>query len=181
MNHNKIAIAAIAVGLIVSTAFAECPLNRRKSGGVKKMNITSPVFANNQMMPAKYTCDGDNINPPLQISGIPATAKSLALIVDDPDALQGTFVHWVVWNISPATTSIAEKSVPGDEGMNGFGKKGFGGACPPSGTHHYHFKVYALDTQLNLQEKTTKADLEEAMKGHILSQAELIGLYTRQK
>lgn len=180
MNHNKIAMAAIIVGLIGSTLCAECPMNRRKSGGVK-LNITSSAFGNNQLMPLKYTCDGDNVNPPLQLSGIPATAKSLALIVDDPDAPKKTFVHWVVWNIPPSTTSIAENSVPGDEGMNDFGKPGFGGACPPSGTHRYFFKIFALDTMLNLQEKATKADLETAMNSHVLAKAELIGLYERKK
>ncbi len=180
MNHNKIAMVAIILGLIASTLSADCPLNRRKSGGTK-LKITSTAFANNKLIPAKYTCDGDNVNPPLQIAGIPASAKSLALIVDDPDAPHKTFVHWVVWNIPPSTTSIDENSVPGEEGKNDFGKKGFGGACPPSGTHHYHFKVYALDMMLNLQDNATKADLEAAMKEHVLARAELVGLYKRNK
>ncbi|MBI5754042.1 YbhB/YbcL family Raf kinase inhibitor-like protein [Candidatus Peregrinibacteria bacterium] len=146
------------------------------------MKITSTAFANNGNIPSKYTCDGANINPPLSFSEIPAAAKSLALISDDPDAPMGTWVHWTIWNIDPKTGSIAENSKPaGIEGTTSFGNTGYGGPCPPSGVHHYHFKLYALDTKLNLPISAKKTDLEKAMQKHILAQADLIGLYTRAK
>lgn len=179
MNDCKIALMGIAAILVVS-CYADCPLNRRNSKGAKKLNITSPAFVNNQMIPVKYTCDGANVNPPLQISGIPAAAKSLAIVVDDPDApKKPSFVHWLVWNIPPTITSIAEKSVPGVEGVNDFGKKGYGGACPPSGIHHYFFKVYALDTMLDLPAGSTQAEFEKAMNGHVLAQASFVWQYGR--
>lgn len=153
------------------------------------MTISSSAFTNRPakegeelIIPRKYTCDGRDINPPLQISGTPVGAKSLALIVDDPDAPRGTWVHWTVWNTSPEITSIAENSVPTGavEGTTDFGRTGYGGPCPPSGTHRYFFKIYALDTFLNnLQSSATKADLEQAMQNHILDRAELVGLYKR--
>lgn len=144
------------------------------------MKITSSVFEQNQAIPSKYTCDADDVSPPLSISEVPEEAKSLALIVDDPDAPAKTWVHWVVWGINPQTKDIAEGTVPGTEGTTDFGRTGWGGPCPPSGTHRYFFKLYALDTELDLDTSATKADLEKAMEGHILDQAELIGLYQRQ-
>lgn len=154
-----------------------------KTQEVKKaMKIESTVFTHNQPIPAKYTCDGQNVNPPLTFSDIPAEAKSLVLINDDPDAPAGTWVHWTVWNISPTTTQVPENSVPQGavEGTTSFGKSGYGGPCPPSGTHRYFFKVYALDTTLSLDAKATKQDLEKAMEKHVLAQTELIGLYSRR-
>lgn len=145
------------------------------------MLITSPSFENNSSIPKKFTCDGGNINPQLLIQNVLTNAKSLALIVDDPDAPSGTFVHWMVWNINPATTEIKEESVPSGsvEGSNGRGSLGYIGPCPPTGTHHYHFKLYALDTMLALKEGASKADLESAMQGYILEEASFIGLYAR--
>jgi len=146
-------------------------------GGV--MKIESPSFKNNEMIPSKYTCDAENINPPITISGISQDAKSLVLIVDDPDAPAKTWVHWTVWNIDPKTTEILENSVPQDavEGVTDFGTPGYGGPCPPSGTHRYFFKLYALDTTLDLSSSATVEDIQEAMEGHILDSVELIGLY----
>lgn len=146
-----------------------------------KMNISSPAFKDNERIPSQYTCDGENVNPPLEISDVPSEAKSLVLIVDDPDAPGKTWVHWVVWNIDPTTTEILENSVPirAVEGMTDFGKPGYGGPCPPSGTHRYFFKLYALDTLLDISSQATKADVEKAMEGHMLTQATLIGLYSR--
>ncbi|PJE50485.1 MAG: YbhB/YbcL family Raf kinase inhibitor-like protein [Candidatus Yanofskybacteria bacterium CG10_big_fil_rev_8_21_14_0_10_36_16] len=145
------------------------------------MNITSPSFNNGESVPSTYTCDGGNINPPLQFSEVPKEAKSLALIVDDPDAPVGTWFHWVMWNIKPETTEIRENVPPAEatQGMTSFGKTGYGGPCPPSGQHHYHFKLYALDTELNLSQATDAEALENAMMGHILEQAELVGTYER--
>ena len=148
-------------------------------GGGAKMKISSPAFEPNQMIPKKYTCEGNDVSPPLTIDGIPDGAKSLALIVDDPDAPMGTWVHWVVFDI-PVTNNIAEDIIPGKQGINDFGKKDYGGPCPPSGTHRYFHKIYALDTILNLKEGITKKALEKAMQGHILDKAELIGLYKKE-
>ncbi len=145
---------------------------------MKELRITSPVFENNGLIPAKYTCDGDNVNPPLKIEGIPSEAKRLILIVDDPDAPMGTWDHWIVWNIPP-TEKIKEDSVPGTEGLNDFRRHSYGGPCPPSGTHRYFFKVYALDTNLSLHPNSRKKDVEKAMQGHILAEGQIIGLYRR--
>ena len=143
------------------------------------MKITSPVFTYNQMIPQKYTCQGDDINPALTIEGIPSAAESLVLIVDDHDAPMGTWVHWVVFNIPPAVIEISENSVPGMQGHNDFGRNDWGGPCPPFGMHRYFFKIYALDTMLNIKEGSTKQAVEKAMQGHILGKAELIGLYKK--
>lgn len=145
------------------------------------MTIKSPAFGHNQTIPKKYTCDGEDINPPLELNGVPPGGKSLVLIVDDPDAPAGTWVHWTVWNINPQTKTIAENSSPAGsiEGATDFGKPGYGGPCPPSGTHRYFFKIYALDTLLNLPPTAKKPDLEKAMQGHILDKAELVGTYKR--
>lgn len=143
------------------------------------MKITSPDFENNKSIPVKFTCEGDDVNPTLILEGIPKEAKSLALIVDDPDAPGKTWVHWVVYDI-PIVGRIDENSVPGKEGMTDFGKKGYGGPCPPSGTHRYFFKIYALDKALDLNEGIRKPDLEKAMQGHILDKAELMGLYKKR-
>jgi Raf kinase inhibitor-like YbhB/YbcL family protein len=144
------------------------------------MKIISSAFENNSKIPAKYTCDGENVNPPLSFSDIPSNAKSLALIMDDPDAPSGTWVHWIVFNINPKITSVEEGTIPAEskEGITSFGKKGYGGACPPNGTHRYFFKLYALDAVLNLT-NPDKTTLEKEMQGHILDKAELIGLYSR--
>ena len=146
------------------------------------IKISSAAFTQNGSIPEKYTCDGSDVSPPLMIENVPPEAKSLALIVDDPDAPAGTWVHWVVWNIDPATKEIKENSLPpgAQEGMSDFRKRGYGGPCPPGGTHRYFFKLYALDTMLTLGPNTTKALLEQAMKRHIVAQSELIGRYKRR-
>ena len=144
------------------------------------MKISSPSFEHQKTIPKKFTCQGEDVNPALHIQDIPQNAKSLALIVDDPDAPGGTWVHWVVFDI-PVTTEIKENTIPGKQGHNDFGRNDWGGPCPPSGTHRYFFKVYALDTVLNLREGITKQVLEAAMKGHAVAQAELIGLYTKDR
>ena len=150
-------------------------------GQIKNMKIESPVFEGNKSIPSKYTCDGEDINPPLKFSQIPEDAKSLVLIVDDPDAPGGTWVHWTVWNIAPETEEIKEEDAlqGAVEGITDFKKPGYGGPCPPSGTHRYFFKLYALDTSLALDSSAKKEDIEKAMEGHILAQAQLIGLYQR--
>ncbi len=146
------------------------------------LKVSSSAFSDNSNIPMKYTCEGQQVSPPLEISGIPSDAKSLALIVHDPDApMDGGFTHWVVWNIDPSTTSIPEGFDGGEQGLNGAKKTGYIGMCPPTGTHHYHFMVYALDTKLNISKQTGKDGLEKAMKGHILAQGELVGLYKKSK
>jgi Raf kinase inhibitor-like YbhB/YbcL family protein len=144
------------------------------------MQISSPAFKHNEYIPLKYACEGEDINPALAISAIPEGAKSLALIMDDPDAPIGLWVHWVVFDI-PVAGGIEENSVPGKLGITTSGGRGYGGPCPPSGTHRYFFKVYALDTKLDLNEGVSKSQLEKAMQGHILEKAELIGLYKKKR
>jgi hypothetical protein len=145
------------------------------------MQITSPAFENNATVPAKYTCQGQDINPPLAIVGVPTQTVGLALIMDDPDAPMGTWDHWIMWDIPASTTQIAEDSVPAGAtvGLNSWLKNSYGGPCPPSGTHRYFFKLYALDKALNLQPNSRKADVERSMQGHIIAQAKLVSLYKK--
>lgn len=145
------------------------------------MTITSPAFLEGQPIPKKYTCDDAGVNPPLAIAGVPAGARSLALILDDPDAPGSTWTHWVVWNIDPGTTSIAENSVPVGAmvGQASSGQNVYGGPCPPSGTHHYYFHLYALPLKLNVSSFSDAAVLHRAMDGNIIGEAELMGTYSR--
>ena len=147
---------------------------------MKELTVKSPAFENNKLIPSKYTCDGEEVSPPLTVEGIPEKTKSLALIMEDPDAPAGLFIHWLVWNIPPSN-EIQENSVPGTEGLNTNKKNSYHGPCPPGGTHRYYFKVYALDTHLNLSAFSEKEVLENAMQNHILAHGELIGLYRRGK
>jgi len=144
----------------------------------KTLTITSSDFSDNGLIPSKYTCDGANINPELTIKDIPKETASLVLIVDDPHAPKGTFDHWVMWNI-PVKDKIAENSTPGIEGKNGKGENKYTGPCPPSGAHHYHFKVYALDTKLQLAANSGKNIVLKAIEGHILASGELVGIYKK--
>jgi hypothetical protein len=147
-------------------------------------SITSPAFAPGQLIPSKYTCDGQDISPPLQWSDIPADTKSLALIMDDPDAPVGTWDHWLVFNLPPDLAGLPEKASKPKEasdGKNSWGRLGYGGPCPPRGVHRYFFKLYALDTTLALAQGANKGQLLSAMAGHILTQAELMGTYSRKK
>ncbi len=148
------------------------------------MTIVSPSFKNGGMIPAKFTCDGSGTSPELRIEGVPADAKSLALILHDPDApVAGGFMHWIVWNIAPTTTTFAENGVPPGsvEGRNDADRTGYVGPCPPSGTHHYEFHLYALDALLDLANTSGKAELEVEISKHLLAETELIGLYASQK
>jgi Raf kinase inhibitor-like YbhB/YbcL family protein len=144
------------------------------------LQLSSPVFKHGEAIPPQYTCKGDNVNPPLNISGAPASAKSLALIMHDPDAPGGDFTHWLMWDIAVGTETIAANSVPvgAVQGPTDFGKNQYGGPCPPagSGTHRYMFELYALDTALTLPPASSKEKLQDAMKGHIVAQHTLTGL-----
>ena len=153
------------------------------------MKLTSPVFAEGHPVPAKFTCDGANISPPLQWSGVPPNTESFALICDDPDAPQGTWVHWVLYNLPASLRELPGNADSGVELPNGakqgvtdFKRPGYGGPCPPpGGVHHYYFKLYSLDTGLTLKLRATKKDLVDAMKGHVLAEASLMGLYQRRR
>ena len=149
---------------------------------MKQLSITSPAFGEKGKIPPKYTCDGEDVNPPLVFENVPDDAQSLTLIVEDPDAPGKTWVHWVVFNISPHTTTVGEDSIPqnGIETVTDFGQQGYGGPCPPTGTHRYYFKLYALDTTLDITEDVTREEIDHAMEGHILDKSELIGLYSRE-
>ena len=143
---------------------------------VKNLSVTSPAFKNKEKLPVKYTCDGKGVNPSLVVGDIPSEAETLVLIVEDPDAPSGRFDHWIVWNI-PTDEKIEESSVPGLEGLNSSGKTNYSSPCPPSGTHRYVFKVYALDAKIDLQAGSGRKELEEAIKNNIVAKGEMVGLY----
>ena len=145
------------------------------------MEITSSAFATGSKIPSKYTCQGENISPPLTISGAPSDTESLALVMDDPDAPGKTFVHWLAWNIPTNQAQIKEGSLPtgSTEGTTSFNQVGYGGPCPPSGEHRYFFKVFALNSRLDLPETTTADQLMEQIEGKILDQAQLMGTYSQ--
>ncbi len=159
----------------------------KKGASDMDIKVTSSVFEDGERIPSRYTCDGQDISPPVSWQGVGEKAVTVALICDDPDAPMGTWVHWVVWNI-PADTGGFDEAVPADDqlengarqGITSFGTPGYGGPCPPSGTHRYYFKVYALDTELDIPADSNKEDLLAAMEGHILAQGQLMGRYARQ-
>ena len=180
----------ILVNLILLSSCKEDNNDDSKTKGDIKMDIkiTSPAFEDGGMIPAKYTCDGSDISPPLGWENIPADAESIALICDDPDAPMGTFVHWVMYNV-PADKGSLEENIADDEtlddgtrqGISSFGKTGYGGPCPPSGTHRYFFKIYALDVKINTNGIMDKKSLLNAMDGHVVAEGKFMGRYTRQK
>ena len=183
--------------IILILLVSGCAQQQIETAPLSNMKLTSPAFSNNGSIPSKYTCDGENVNPPLKIEAAPSGTKSLVLIMDDPDALAvagKVWDHWVVFNMDPQTDEIPEAAaftpspigksltdVVGVLGKNTAGSLSYGGPCPPDKEHRYFFKLYALDTQLNLKEGSTKPEVENAMKGHILGQAELVGKYNRIK
>ena len=149
-----------------------------------ELKLTSKAFKEGEAIPRGYTCDGANVSPPLEWTGVPKTAKTIAIIADDPDAPAGTWVHWVLYNLPADGLGLIENTPQtetlnggGVQGKNDFGKIGYGGPCPPSGTHHYFFKFSALDSELQLKPGATKAEVEKAMEGHIVGQAQLMGTY----
>lgn len=151
-----------------------------------EIKLKSRAFENEGMIPEKYTCDGDDISPPLSWESVPEGTKSIALICDDPDAPAGTWVHWVVYNLPPEIRTLEENITPersmengGIQGMNDSQKIGYGGPCPPGGTHRYFFKIFALDAKVDLTPGATKSQLLIAMEGHILAKEDLIGKYSR--
>jgi len=186
--------AAVRGKLAFLTGFLLCismlspgKLISQAKGGAMALQISSPAFSAGESIPKKFTCDGPDVSPKLSWGDPPAKTQSFALIMDDPDAPVGTWVHWVLYDV-PADAKELPEAVPKQEqlasgarqGHNDFGKTGYGGPCPPPGKpHRYFFKLYALDAKLNLKAGATKADVERAMKGHILAQAELVGKYGR--
>lgn len=190
---TSVAVILIGLGIILIgySRFSSPERSQNNYQGstsiIGNMKLESSVFDHNGSIPAKYTCDGTNISPPLKISEVPEGTKSLVLIMDDPDVPKnlrpdGMWDHWLVWNIPPETKEIVEGQAPqGVVGKNTGGRFGYTGPCPPDREHRYFFKLYALDTALDLSAATTtKEDLEKAMQGHILGQTELMGKYDRK-
>lgn len=172
--------AVIAAFKLSSDKIGQRNIMDTESKKISSLTLTSPAFERNKSIPSKYTCDGININPPLKISGVSEKTKSLVLIMDDPDAPVGIWDHWIKWNIPASATLIFEGQEP--EGVSGKGTSGnltYVGPCPPSGEHRYFFKLYTLDTKLDLPEGSNKKETGNAMQGHILQQTELVGLYKR--
>ncbi len=176
----------LIISLILFSSFGLMGKLFAKKKGGKIMEIQSSAFKNGGLIPSKYSYNGGNVSPPLVWSSVPEEVKSFALICDDPDAPAGTWVHWVYYNIPPEIRRLPEKvalnkkpAQGGMQGSNDFSKIGYGGPCPPSGTHRYFFKIYALDSMLTLSAGATKKELLKAMGGHILVQAELMGKYKK--
>ena len=177
MENNAVGGVLFLILLVVLVLLGGLFL--RKDGG--GMQISSSAFAHNQLIPEKYTCDGENVSPQLLFSGIPEGTRSLALIVDDPDASGQVWNHWLLWDIDPTTGGLSENVTirEGVEGTTSFGSVGYGGPCPPRGVHRYTFKLIALDVKMGLSERAKVSDLRAGMIGHIIEEAELVGLYTR--
>lgn len=200
-TYAAVLLAALAVGMVIVLVTAgywtrprsapalntlalpgEAPTQEPLSSAtINPMQLTTSAWQQDGPIPARFTCDGENVSPPISIAEVPEGAQSLVLIVDDPDAPRGDWVHWTVWNMAPDTADIAEGAAPigAAEGMTDFGEPGYGGPCPPSGEHRYQFKLYALDIMLDLPTSAKKADIEQAMVGHMLGQATLVGRYRR--
>jgi Raf kinase inhibitor-like YbhB/YbcL family protein len=191
MRTTFVALSLLLVLLLLSCAGqpqppAPPPPTNSPAGNTMEIKLTSAAFKEGQVIPPQYTCDGVNVSPGLEWSGVPKSAQTVAIICDDPDAPAGAWVHWVLYNLPaeniglvenlPATPSL---KAGGFQGKNDFGKIGYGGPCPPSGTHRYFFKIYALDSELPLKAGATKADVEKAMEGHVVLQGQLTGTYKR--
>src|SRR5713101_499298 len=173
MRPKIIRTCAVAAMAIALSSFG---------AGGRNMKMTSAAFQEGGNIPSKFTCDGADANPALRMEGAPATAKGLVLIVDDPDAPGGLFTHWLVWNIDPKTTEIAESSAPNGavQGTNDYPNLGYGGPQPPSGTHRYYFKIFALDRVLDLKSGAKRREVDAAMRGHVIGQGELMGRYSKK-
>jgi Raf kinase inhibitor-like YbhB/YbcL family protein len=182
---NALAALILLVIALIAIEFNQFNSNKKQNKmtlpAASNMELLSPAFKNNEKIPSKYTCDGENINPPLTIGNVPERAKALVLIVYDPDAPAGIWTHWIMWNISPLTTSIPENFIPdeGAVGQNSFGNNNYGGPCPPGGTHHYNFKLYAIADTLKLPLNSKLQDIEFAMEGKIIAQTTLVGIYSK--
>jgi Raf kinase inhibitor-like YbhB/YbcL family protein len=171
---SSTAVPQIKIGTALAT---------QKARKIMPMHVSSSTFSEGQPIPKKYSCDGQNVSPPLKWDGVPENTKSMAIIVDDPDAPSGTFTHWVLYDLPAATPELKEgSSGAGKEGVNGFKKTGYGGPCPPpNGAHRYFFHIYALDIQSLGKAGLSKQDITAAMKGHVLAEGQLVGKYKRAK
>jgi len=189
MLKNVIVLAVVPVLLLFCSCEQSAQADSGAVGGKEmELKVTSSAFVEGGLIPPRYTCDGADISPPLRWDAVPEGTKSIALISDDPDAPMGTWVHWVLFNLPPDTKELAEnippnKTLPNGakQGTSDFGRIGYGGPCPPSGTHRYFFKIYALDAVIDLPAGARKQQLVKAMEGHILGQGQLIGKYKRIK
>jgi Raf kinase inhibitor-like YbhB/YbcL family protein len=185
MNMNGKKMRRLVAGILVAMACAARLFSVHAADAGKSLQVTSPSFDEGQDIPAVHACDGRNISPALKWSGAPKETRGFALICDDPDAPGGTWVHWVLYGLPASVTELPENvppvetpSVGGLNGINSFNHLGYGGPCPPPGKpHHYHFRIYALDADVGLKPKASRADLDKAMKGHILAEGELMGTY----
>ena len=174
--------------LLLTFAVGAAASAQETTGGKQMaISVTSPAFTQGAVIPTKYTCDGEDVSPPLAWSGVPESAKSIAVIMDDPDAPRGTWTHWVLWNLPAETRELPEHlstekelKTGARQGTNDFKRPGYSGPCPPPGTHRYLAKVYALDRRLDLAPGATKAELVKAMEGHVLATGELMGRYSRK-
>jgi Raf kinase inhibitor-like YbhB/YbcL family protein len=180
-----LAVCLLLASCTDSTQPAAVPATPGSAGG-DGIRFGSPAFAEGSMIPGRHTCDAENVSPPLQWTGMPPGAETLALIVDDPDAPAGTWIHWVVFDLPAAATGLPEGVAAGPtlegggaQGITSFHRAGYGGPCPPIGTHRYYFRLYALDASLSLGSDATAADVQAAMKGHVLAEATLMGRYRR--
>jgi Raf kinase inhibitor-like YbhB/YbcL family protein len=185
-------LAVLVIGLaLVACAkrpptIAQSPVTNSADPVKAEIKLTSTAFKEGNAIPRVYTCDGVNVSPPLEWSGVPKTAQTITIVCDDPDAPGGTWTHWVLYNLPADNIGLVENlpaseklAAGGFQGLNDFGKTGYGGPCPPSGTHHYYFRIYALDSELPLKAGASKADLVKAMEGHIILQGQLMGTYKR--
>jgi len=181
MHDEKVLNMKMSLGMVVLLAICLVTSARAENPNAS-LKITSPAFQEGGEIPAKFSRGGGNANPALEISGTPAEAKSLVLIVDDPDAPVGLFTHWLVWNIDPKTSEIAEHSVPRGalQGTNDFPGQRYDGPQPPSGTHRYYFKIFALDKELDLRAGAKRKELDAAMNGHVIAQGRLMGRFTKK-
>lgn len=184
IQWNRCLLFALVISAALG-AFGLCEA-QAQGGQTSDLRISSTAFQNGGTIPRPYTCDGNDASPPLAWTGVPAEAKSLALIVDDPDAPVGTWIHWVVFNIPADVVSMPEQVPQGptlangaQQGVNSWNRSGYGGPCPPRGQHRYFFKLYALDVSLNPRGSMSKAQLLGAMRGHVLAEAQIIGTYSR--
>ncbi len=167
--------------LLITTLLALPACAAAPEGDPATISLTSPAYGEGEMIPARFTADGKDLHPPYRMNGVPEEARSLALLMEDPDAPAGTWVHWVVWNLPPDLRELPEGSLPSGavEGLNSWGRKGYGGPSPPGGTHRYILELYALDTRLELPPSTTAAGLRKAVAGHVLARGRLMGRYRR--
>jgi len=193
VNRKSQAITLLLLMLVVAGCATRPNVSAQNSASTStpqttggSIKLTSTAFKEGESIPRQYTCDGVNVSPSLEWSGVPKSAKTLVIIADDPDAPAGTWVHWVLYNLPADNIGMVENLPATDElraggfqGKNDFGKIGYGGPCPPSGTHRYFFKIYALDSELPLKAGATKAEVEKAMEGHVVAQGQLMGTYRK--